>query len=136
ANLAVGAQRRTVPALLPLVAESDANDESWDGLLGAGLLACWPQVISTADVFAILREPKRSDYIGPYNSFLHVLADELADEDLDAAVDWVTRLGRLPVGHSLSRVANVAVDLVRRHLDHPGALDAVCTLARDRAQAH
>src|SRR5690606_20194168 len=73
AYLAVGAKRRAVPALLPLVTESDDNDESWDGLLGAGLLACWPHSISTAEVLAILRDPKRSNYIGPYNSFLHVL---------------------------------------------------------------
>lgn len=133
AYLAVGAKRRAVPELLPLVTESDDNDESWDGLLGAGLLACWPHSISTAEVLAILRDPKRSNYIGPYNSFLHVLADELAEDDLDAVVDWVARLGRMPVGHSLAQVANVAVDLVLRHLDYPGALDAVCKLARDRA---
>ncbi|MGB3409925.1 MAG: hypothetical protein WBA45_01905 [Microthrixaceae bacterium] len=136
ANLAVGAERRTVPALLPLVAESDDNDESWDGLLGAGLLACWPHVISTADVLAILREPKRSNYFGPYNSFLHVLADELAEDDLDAVVDWVGRLGLMPVGHNVARVANAAVDLVLCHLDQPSALDAVCKLARERTHVH
>lgn len=136
ASLAVGAERRPVPALLPLVSESDDNDESWDGLLGAGLLACWPHVISTADVLTILREPKRSNYIGSYDTFLGVLANELGDDDLDAAVEWVSRLGQKPVGRRLAQVANAAVDLVLRHIDHPGALDAVCTLARERGQRY
>jgi len=136
ARLAVGAERRPVPELLPLVAESDANDESWDGLLGGGLLACWPHVISTADVLAILREPKQSNYFGSYDEFLRVLASELGHDDLDAAVHWVSRLGQESIGRRMAQVANAAVDLVLRHLDHPGALDAVCTLASDRGRRH
>ena len=75
--------RRLKPLALGSCGE-DRNDE----LRAAGLLSCWPGIITADELFSALKEPS-SHITGRYSQFLdRSLVDGLTREDLPRALRW------------------------------------------------
>lgn len=74
-------------ALKPLVL-GDARDIN-DELKGAGLIATWPEHLTTPELFKALTPRKRENFGGNYHMFLRKeILDDVALKDLPLALNW------------------------------------------------
>jgi hypothetical protein len=78
-------------ARLKPLASLQPQDDPDNELRGRALVACWPDHMTAAELFAALRQPQRRNFHGSYLSFLYGqhIAEQLAVDDLHAALDWV-----------------------------------------------
>lgn len=66
----------------------DLRTDPADEIRAAALTVCWPEQISTAELFEALTPPKRPDFIGSYHVFVDRLPGRLSDDDLTLALAW------------------------------------------------
>lgn len=74
-------------ALKPLIAggASDIDDE----LKGAGLIATWPEHLTTLELFEALTPRKKENFAGAYSVFLRAeIIDDIPENDLPIALKW------------------------------------------------
>ncbi len=71
---------------------ADGIDEDHDDQLkGYALQALWPELISTTEVFELLKEPKKPDFFGGYRDFIaQVLPAYLKPQDMPVALEWLS----------------------------------------------
>lgn len=75
--------------LRPLLA-LDAREDPDDQLLGHALQVLWPDHVGVEELFRSLRRPRRPNFYGQYEDFVHRhLPARLRDVDLPAALRWV-----------------------------------------------
>jgi len=80
-------------ALKPLIwgGVQDIDDE----LKGAGLIATWPEHLTTTELFEVLTPRKRENLAGTYSAFLRPeIIDDISVTDLPLALQWATRFVR------------------------------------------
>lgn len=104
-------------------------------LEGIALLASWPHVITTAEVFQELSDKDALGRGGLYSMFLSEFASQLNDSDLDAAIDWLGRTGNTG-NRKLEPLVHATMRLALAHLDEPKALDTIVRIATIRAEAY
>lgn len=117
--------------LRPLV-DGDSEDHD-DDLKGAALQALWPELLSSEDLFAVLRPPRQDRLFGLYANFLSTLPEALGSEHLGAALEWVRRQEeghRLP--YWLQKLVDGILDLAWESLECPGVLEAFVGTALNR----
>jgi hypothetical protein len=118
---------RLLAFLAPVAAATeqalDSDDDPRDALRGLALTALWPNQLTPEQLFAALTPPRRTNYTGPYQVFVHQLivqlysvASEVLPEVLDVALQWARELA--PV--SAPAWPNDLVQaIVARALRHP-----------------
>jgi predicted NACHT family NTPase len=68
------------------------DDQLDDELRACGLLAVWPNHMSSMELFSTLTPPRKENFIGLYQRFLfHNFVDNIQPEDLPLALDWVDK---------------------------------------------
>lgn len=72
--------------LAPLLEPSSADPS--DNLRGCALSALWPKQLTTEQLFAALTPPKRQNFTGSYQIFIHRLIEEVTAEQLPVALPW------------------------------------------------
>ena len=88
ASTASRIDRSTAAVALRPIAD-DFRDDPNDDLRGSILEACWHESLSTAEMVQRLTPMKTSHYLGPYQYFRNMLAEEAREEDLEDLLDWV-----------------------------------------------
>lgn len=79
--------------LLSLV-RGEGEDDPDDELKGYALRALWPGLISAKELFFVLDDPKRENYLGSYAHFLSLdFINLVHDNDIIWALQWVQRQG-------------------------------------------
>jgi pyrimidine deaminase RibD-like protein len=108
-RLADDAQRLRLRPLLDTNTVEDPDDE----LRGLALAALWPRHLSAKELFdRHITHPRRDNLLGAYAIFLYHLPEDLALDQLGAALQWV--LQRAP-DHDLShRFQSLAAGIMRR----------------------
>ena len=125
--------KETRGRLRPL-AFGEAGEDPDDELKGSGLTAVWPDLIDSAQLFALLSNPKNRHLSGTYSSFLYYkLLPGLRPADLPAALEWFSSQGARtggPFDFVMDRIIQVAWE----NLDQPGipALLAKSVISRIR----
>ncbi len=124
--------------LVPLVRGGDHRDPN-DELKGVGLLACWPNVLSTAEVLAVLTEPKQDSFFGVYSRFISEFTRALAPTDLIPALEWVRVRQHLNSRYSaLDDLVNKVMLMGWQYFEQPGVPEAYAkaflSMAREREQ--
>lgn len=107
--------------LKPL-ALGQVGDDPDDQLRGYGLIATWPEFLTTEELLQCLTRPKRSNLAGAYSLFLisGKIAETIDAADLPKALEWAVNLPTHadPVD-SLSRLAGQLAYRALNHLDDP-----------------
>jgi hypothetical protein len=116
--------------LLRLDVSQDPNDE----VLAAGIEALFPQHISASELLEVLRPRRNTSLIGGYRTRLEQLTEEIASEDLPAALRWAA--GQIPRGEDafgslLPRLVQRGWDEGDRHEVGDALADLVTALVRD-----
>lgn len=76
--------RRSLRNLLALDPTEDSDDE----LLAAAIDALYPQMLTTEELFPVLRAPQSPDLLGGYWVTLQELAERIPIDDLPSFLDW------------------------------------------------
>lgn len=84
-DLAEPHQLEQLRALLPLDEEEDPDDEVLADTLGT----LYPAVLSTAELFQVLRPRRNEDLVGGYMVLLGKLTDLIPDPELPTALSWL-----------------------------------------------
>src|SRR5262249_45760963 len=82
----------TKQKLRPL-ALGQAGDDPDDELKGAGLLAVWPDHLSSEELFQSLTHPKRPSLAGLYKLSINQIASQLDGANLSVALNWLADNG-------------------------------------------
>jgi hypothetical protein len=77
----------TTRAMLKPLTEGSAEDVD-DDLKGWALRAIWPDDLTPEELFKRLSPPKRQNYIGGYNGFLHQLEESITPDLLPVGLNW------------------------------------------------
>jgi hypothetical protein len=121
--------------LRPL-AIGEAGEDPDDEMKGSGLTALWPDLINSAQLFALLSPPKNTHLSGTYSSFLYYkLRPGLQAADLPAALEWFSSQG-VRTGGSIDSVMDGIIESAWENLDQPGipALLAKAVISRIKQQ--
>ncbi|QEL19854.1 NACHT domain-containing protein [Limnoglobus roseus] len=96
--------------LLRLPPAEDPDDE----LLGTAIDACWPRLLTTADVFEVLRPPHNPEMFGDYAAFLtRRLPEALSAADLAVALSWAASTD-VPDASGLDPLTRARSAIIRR----------------------
>ena len=76
--------------LMPIATEPHEEDYN-DDLKGNALLALWPAILKTKEIFKILTLPKKSNYFGSYTSFLHLIENKISSNELEEGLRWILK---------------------------------------------
>ncbi|WP_100489112.1 NACHT domain-containing protein [Sporolactobacillus pectinivorans] len=75
--------------LLPL-AKSELGDDPDDELKGIALRILWPDYLATKDMFSLLKNPKRHNFLGTYRMFIaHGIIERMDIKHLSDGLKWV-----------------------------------------------
>lgn len=115
-------------------AGSDPDDE----LRGAGLMACWPEHLTVAELFSSLTEPNDRIH-GLYHAFLrNGLAAQLAARDMPTALAWAEsrpdRDGSFDGGYG-GLVMSI-LDRAAGHIEAEGVLPSLANALLSRLRKH
>lgn len=80
----------TKKKLIPLATLPQELDKD-DDIKAYSLIALWPEILSTSEVFEVLTPPKRSNYSGGYVFFMYLLQDGITKDDLDGGLSWILK---------------------------------------------
>ena len=123
--------------LKPL-ALGQAGDDPDDQLKGCGLIAAWPESLTTEELVQCLTRPKRSNLAGAYSLFLisGKIADTIDVAGLPTALEWAVSLQTHadPVD-SLSRLAGQLAYRALDDLDDPAISPPLAKLILKRLNA-
>lgn len=86
--------KATKKRLLPFIHLS-AGDDPEDEFKGIGLMANWPDNISSEELFSVLTKPQDESYYGAYSSFLSSLIKNISKVDIIDALNWIAKYSRL-----------------------------------------
>jgi hypothetical protein len=114
--------------LKELVTDESPHDE-YDLLKGWALAAAWPQYITTTELFAALKPPKR-DHFGPYEQFLRDMPADLEPADLVVALGWAR-----PYAVEHGHLGESVTGILRRawqHFDVDGVVERFAAIAHQR----
>lgn len=113
-------------------------DDPDDELKGVGLTALWPDLISTTDMFAQVREPKDPSLHGLYQVFLDTkLLQEMSVADLPIGLAWHSRQPqRLNSLGAISRLMDNIVKLAWKNMDIAGVTSGLATACLSRIRLH
>jgi hypothetical protein len=126
-----------VRGLLRPLAFEEVGPDPDDELKGAGLTALWPELISAAEVFPLLANPKNPNLSGLYTSFIASFPDRMSAADLPIALGWFSRQpSRHNIEFSLGKLMDKIVLLAWENLDHPGVAEGLAGAILSRAVFH
>ena len=127
--------KETRERLRPL-AIGQAGEDPDDELKGSGLTALWPDLINSAQLFALLSPPKNRHLSGTYSSFLYYkLRTGLQAADLPAALEWFSSQG-VRTGGPIDAVMDGIIQLAWDNLDQPGISAALAKALISRIKQH
>jgi hypothetical protein len=115
--------------LLPL-ALGNIDADGYDQLKGMALLLVWPDTLRADDLFPALTHPKRSNFYGPYESFIEELGPTLSPGDLPRALSWARQfaMDEQHLGRSVNGIMRRAWD----HLTEKAVLDGFVAISYER----
>lgn len=122
--------------LKPLVLVAPSNDPN-DELKGCGLLATWPQHLSTAELIAALT-PFRGNFHGSYRSFVyHDPFDDAPVRDFSKALRWAQELIlQEEVPYEFELLINSIMRRAWQYLDEPLVLSSFTEAALVRIREY
>ncbi|HPA19141.1 MAG TPA: hypothetical protein PLU30_15450 [Verrucomicrobiae bacterium] len=104
--------------LVNLTRDSDPDNQ----IKGEVLKACWPRVMTVAEVFSVL-EPPVPHVFGGYRYFIaHEFIPKLPPSDLPAALDWVAQQNLLNT--TFDKIFSIIVTNALDHIDEPKLLES------------
>ncbi|MBL0387848.1 hypothetical protein JJB07_14500 [Tumebacillus sp. ITR2] len=85
---------QTIP-IFKLMISGKTGDDPNDQLKGYGFRSLWPNHISKDELFSLLTQPKKRNYIGAYKMFLkYEIIEKLEPKDLPIALNWLRENGK------------------------------------------
>ena len=124
---------RPSDALTPILAE-DALDD-YEELRGIALDLCWPDRISTEEMFASLRRPRQFLAGGEYQAFIRRIPRRLSTGEVRAAVRWATSTTGAR-GSLLCELADMVVERALGELTTPEVVETLAQLVVSRLERH
>ncbi len=109
--------------LMPLALNQLQEDED-DRLKGWVLLALWPTHLTAEELFRVITPPKKSNFLGGYQIFLHTMPSQLQPSDLVTALKWLENQGLRHWGHRYQALGNSILMEAWEHFDWPGVAES------------
>jgi len=109
---------RNTKARLRPFALGQAGDDPDDEMKGIGLIALWPDWLSSTELFELISPLKNRQLHGAYASFLYQLSSTLRLHDLPIALEWYARQQHRDMG-PIDRLMDGIIRLAVNHLDSP-----------------
>lgn len=124
----------TKQRLRPL-ALGQTGDDPDDELKGAGLLAVWPDHLSSEELFQSLTHPKRPSLTGLYKLSINQISSQLDRADLAVALKWLIDNGNHFDSLSPFRsIRNEIFCLALQNLDAPAVREALANIISDNVR--
>jgi len=105
--------------LMPLAINQLPEDED-DRLKGYAMQALWSDHLSADELFKVLTQPKKRNFVGSYQIFIdHYLVPKLQPDDLVIALKWLKKQGVRCFGHPFEKLGNSIVLKAWENFDLP-----------------
>lgn len=110
------------------------GDDPHDELLGAAIVATWPDAVTTSEVLPTLTAPKSENLVGAYAIALGDVAESIDEGDLAEALEWLRTNGSVG-DHRFAQVTNACIRLACS-AGSAEAFEVLADLALNRARNH
>ncbi|HEY9886389.1 MAG TPA: hypothetical protein V6C96_03915, partial [Vampirovibrionales bacterium] len=115
---------------LKLLATQEIPEDKEDQIKGYALKAVWSEHLSATELFQVLTPPKNANFFGGYKSFFNLfLVQNIQQEDLPIALDWLEMQGIRGFGHPFNELGDQLVLKAWENLDLPGVIKALIRVA-------
>jgi hypothetical protein len=123
--------------LKPLTTDEGGEDPD-DELKGCALRALWPMHIKAKELFDILTDSKKQNFIGAYKIFLsHELVPKLSPSDLPVALNWVEQHEPPQDStHCFEKLMDSIMLKAWEELDSSGVLETFAKIVFSRLKHH